>query len=64
MVVGDLNFGNAVPGHTRKIYVGATSDGIWTTLQGAQAEMVAIEPLAGKAGPVNVFARMRRPRSR
>ena len=55
LLVGDLNFGNAVPGQTREIYVGATSDGIWTTLQGARAEMVAIEPLAGKGSPVKVL---------
>jgi CHAT domain-containing protein len=55
LLVGDLNFGNAVPGQTREIYVGTTSDGIWTALQGARAEMAAIEPLARQAGPVSVL---------
>jgi CHAT domain-containing protein len=55
LLVGDLNFGNAPPGQTREIYVGTTSDGIWTALQGARAEMLAIEPLARQAGPVTVL---------
>ena len=55
LLVGDLNFGNALPGQTREIYVGTTSDGIWTALQGARAEMLAIEPLARQAGPVTVL---------
>lgn len=55
LLVGDLNFGNAVPGETREIYVGTTSDGIWTALQGARAEMLAIEQLAHQAGPVTVL---------
>lgn len=55
LLVGDLNFGNAVSGQVREIYVGTASDGIWTTLEGARAEMSAIERLARRTGPVIVL---------
>ena len=55
LLVGDLDYGNASPGETREIYVGTSSDGIWTGLRGAQAEIEGIFPLAEKAGAAKLL---------